>query len=222
MNVLTSRVGHHVIVGVQADLGDDANWGGGFYELAVELGPRDDVRLEHALSSVWRHAAVAGCFAAEYHPGSGHEPARPAGHAPVRLSLRSLEEHGHLRGVVRIPSGLDIVCGIVAIRFEEGSDWLVFYVPLGALVETDSRIGGFPFGDDYCGATFVWRRPIDCWLAEVGSRVYADVPFRLGLIGCEVAAEVDADDVAGGAPECRDIGYLIPGESSLEYWEANR
>jgi hypothetical protein len=40
-----------------ADIDDDYNWTDGFYELAIELGPRDDARLERGLASIWRHAA---------------------------------------------------------------------------------------------------------------------------------------------------------------------
>lgn len=205
-----------------SDLNDDENWSGGFYELSIELGERDDSRLEKALLAVWRHASVQGCFAPEYQFFSGSTPARLVGHNPVSLSLRSLEGLGHLRGVVELPDERQIVCGTVAIREDDGPDWLDFYLPLGALGRTDPRVRGFPFGDDYGVATFPWRQPIDHWLADIGSRVHDEVPYRLGLIGCEVSGEVYADQLVAGVPDEHDIGYLLPLNGKLAYREANR
>jgi len=68
-----------------SDLNDEENWTGGFYELAFELGPTEDSRLERALLALWREAAVVGCFAAVTH--------RPALHTPVPLALDSLVTH---------------------------------------------------------------------------------------------------------------------------------
>jgi hypothetical protein len=121
-----------------------------------------------------------------------------------------------------LPSGVDIVCGAVSVREDDGPDWLDFYVPLGALARDDPRIGGFPFSDDYGIPTFAWRRPIDSWLAAIGSRLYADVPFRLGLIGWQVSGDVYSDQLTDGTPERRDIGYLIPDGTGLTYREADR
>ena len=210
-----------VVVSDPADLNDESNWGGAFYELSLEIGPRDDGRLERALVSVWRHASAVGRYAPDYRPGSRGASLRLAGHRAVALCLSSLEE-GRLHGVVRTPSGIDIVCGVFAVREDSGPDWLSLFVPLGALGRADPRIGGFPLGDDYGVATFAWRRPIDSWLADIGSRVYADVPFRLGLIGCEVSGEAHADQLTGGIPERRDIGYLLPDGDKLTYREADR
>ena len=203
------------------DLQQAENWSGSCYELAMELGARDDSRLERALLAVWHHASVKGCFVAEYEPYTGIRPLALLGHAEVPLSLRSLEESGQLRGVVRLPSGVDIVCSVVAVREDNGPDWLDFGVPLGALWQADPRIGGFPFGDDYGQATLFWRRPLDGWLAEIGSLVYAEVPFRLGLIGDTVSGRVYADQLAGRAPTIRDFGYLVPANDVLAYHEAN-
>ena len=49
---------------------DAENWSGGFYELALEIGDRDDERLQRALTALWRAAAVTGCYG-----GRDQEPA---------------------------------------------------------------------------------------------------------------------------------------------------
>jgi hypothetical protein len=119
-----------------ADLDLDDNWDGGFYELAINLGPKDDARLELALASLRGHAGVAMCLAPQYFAPAPGTPSRLKGHMAVQLSLASLEEYGHLRGVLRLPSGVAVVCGAVAVRLDEDdADWLDFYLPLGALAK---------------------------------------------------------------------------------------
>ncbi len=196
-----------------SDLNDAENWNGGFYELVFELGPTDDSRLERALLALWLEAPVVGCFAAVTQ--------QPALHNPVPLTLASLTANGDLRGVVRLPDQHDMVCGVDAVRFENGADWLSFYLPLGALTRTDPAIGGYPFGDDSGERALIWRRPIDDWLAEVAAHVFEEVPFRLGLVGMEAMGEIDRVDLADGVPERRHDGILIPTGSALNYHPAN-
>ncbi len=100
------------------------------------------------------------------------------------------------------------------------SDWLVLYIPLGALARVDVRVGGFPFGDDGGAASLSWRRPIDTWLAEVGTRIYSEVPFELALVGYESLAEIDAHELRGGVPKVRMHGILAPMNGKLRYYEA--
>ncbi|HEX7590542.1 MAG TPA: hypothetical protein VF375_01185 [Candidatus Limnocylindrales bacterium] len=71
-------------------------------------------------------------------------------------------------------------------------------------------------------ATLSWRRPIDSWLAEIGFRVFADVPYRLGLIGHEVSGDEYAEELADAAARRRDIGYLIPSNGSVTYEAGDR
>ena len=37
-------------------------WKGGSYELAIELGERDDDRLGAALKALWQHPSLEGCY----------------------------------------------------------------------------------------------------------------------------------------------------------------
>src|SRR5690242_10116496 len=41
---------------------DHDAWCGGYYELALELGPRSDVGLRTALKALWGHRDLDGCF----------------------------------------------------------------------------------------------------------------------------------------------------------------
>lgn len=197
------------------DLDHDDNWNGGFYELALQLGPRDDARLAAALAGVWAAARVHGCYARRLEGGRRHEP--------VPCDLDSLETRGHLKGVVRLEIGLEVVCGVVAVREEqdEMNDWLDFYLPLGALADADPRVGAYPFEEPESDGSFAWRAPLDTWLAEIGRRVFGVVPFRLGIIGFEVSGVTSATDLGGQAPVDRpQTGYLIPQADGLGFFPA--
>jgi hypothetical protein len=200
-----------------SDINSDDNWVGGFYELSIDLGSKDDSRLDRALRALWRHAAVGGCFAPRYQNNiSGDRaPLRLTDHVAVPIGLASLEESGHLRGTVRLPSGVEIVCGAVAVRFDEDPDWLDFYLPLGALADVDRRIGGFPFGEDSDAGSLSWRLPLDRWLAEIGSRVFEEVPFGFARIGFEASGEPFP-------PDETYFGRLVAGDDRLDYLEAER
>ncbi len=187
------------------------NWYGGFYELSIRMGPRSDERLTTALLAVWRFAGVQGCYAL---PEVASGDMGRVGHIPVSLGPDGFGGHGHLMGVVRLPSGVDVVCGAVAVRLDAGIDWLDFYIPLGALGQTDKRVGGFPFGHDGGPESLEWRRPIDSWLADVGSRVAEVVPFEFARIGFEASGDIFPSE------EC--FGRLVPQGGTLGYVAAER
>jgi len=199
-----------------SNLDDKDNWLGGFYELAIEVGPTHDGRLEQTLTALWRIAAIDGCFT-----DARGERSRPVA---VPVSLSSLETAGGLSGLVTLPGNRVSVCGVLTMREEEAgvghSDWLVLNVPLGALARIDVRVGGFPFGDEGGAASLSWRRPLDTWLAEVGTRIYSEVPFELALVGLEPLGEIHADELQVGIPKVRMHGILAPINGKLRYYEA--
>lgn len=197
---------------------DPDNWSGGFYELSLEIGERDDGRLQRALTALWRAAGLTGCY--------GNAEREPAEQSAVPLTVASLEEFGHLRGVVTLPSADPVVCGCIAIRLDgdngDNQDWLTFYLPLGALGVVVPDVGGFPFGPDGGPRSLDWRVPLDAWLAEVAREVFRHLDFRLGLIGFDVDITDLTDPAAGVVPEQRWNGYLLPVGGKLEYVPANR
>src|SRR5262249_53468041 len=142
------------------------------------------------------------------------------GQDAVPRTVASLTEYGHLRGTVVLPSGHRVVCCCVAVREEDGPDWLDFCLPVGALARTDRRVGAFPFGPDGGERSLRWRRPLDDWLAEVGAEVFRAAPYRLGLIGGEVSGLVYARDLGGGAPAERWAGYLLPDGGAVRFTPA--
>jgi len=188
---------------------DDANWTGGFYELAIEIGDTSDERLQLALSALWRAAGIEGCYRSrDREPGEQDE---------IACTVASLTEFGHLQGTVRLPSGQRVVCGCVAVREDHGPDWLDFYLPIEALGRVDHRIGGFPFDQNSGQASLVWRRPLDDWLAAIGTDIFREVDFQLGLIGFETSGNNHSRQLNGTVPEQRWEGYLIPADGTLRY-----
>ncbi|MFJ3088707.1 hypothetical protein [Streptomyces sp. NPDC086838] len=185
---------------------DRTNWSDGYYELAIEVGSSDDARIQAVLSALWSAADVHGCF--------GRSDREPDEQNPVPCTVGSLTEFGHLHGQVRLPTGQLVVCGCVAIRGgDESSDWLDFYVPVGALDQA-----GTGYWD---GRPFFRSGVMDEWLAAIGAETFKNASFSLGVIGYDVSGCTDASTLAGRLPQTRDIGYLLPQGNVLHYGAAN-
>lgn len=182
------------------------SWSEGFYELAIEVGSTDDTRVQAVLTALWSAAGVEGCFA--------YGDREPQEQEPVPCTVASLAEYGNLHGQVRLPSGQLTACGCAAIRGgDESSDWLDFYVPLGALDRA-----GIAYHD---GRPFFRSAVVDDWLAGIGMATFRSAPFSLGVIGFEVSGCADASTLAGRLPEYRSIGFLLPQGETLHYGAAN-
>ncbi len=95
-----------------ASINDEKNWCGGYYELSIELGPRDDSRLERALATLWGAPGVEGPFPSRSLPREDQERVSPT---------IDNDNACDLCGVARMPSGASVVCRTI-VRFEEDSD----------------------------------------------------------------------------------------------------
>jgi hypothetical protein len=166
-------------------LSDRDAWTGGFYELAMQLGESDDVRLQAALGVLAGAAGIAGPWHVQWQPGRIRR---------VSWTVADLEE-GLLRGQIRLPDGEPMICAVAGVREDHGDDWLDLCIPLEALCRSDARIGGFPFAPDG-GTSLAWRQPIDDWLARLAGEVRQETAFRLAAIGFEVSGEVRAEELA--------------------------
>lgn len=150
-------------------------WHGGWYELAIRLGPRSDDRLLDLAQYVWSRSDMNGPY--------GSSDAEPPEQVRVSVDLASVER---LFGVAHIPGWVPTVCSSVVVREEGGSDWFDLGLPLGALAEADDRVGGYPF-DDGGDARTEWTASLDDWFAEIALDVGDVVPFDIALIGFEVS-----------------------------------
>ncbi len=182
-------------------------WAGGSYDLAVEIGPRNDARLIRALHAVWTHPDLEGCYQ--------HGDREPNQQPRVDPSLAE----DRLHGIARIGSRAAIASHTVVIRFENGADWLHFCLPMGSLGRIFD-VGAFPFGGE---AALGWRSELDGWLCSLGRRVFEAAPFQLAVIGWDGGELDDADRYASsGVPDERWVGYLVPTGADLKWFAPNR
>lgn len=185
-------------------------WTGGSYELAVDLGPVDDTRLEKALVAIWSHADVDGCYL--------ELDREPAEQARVRPS-RDRDLQTCLRGIARLGTLAPVACSTVVVREDGGPDWLYFGLPLGSLGAV-LPVGAFPFDD---GRDLAWRSTVDGWLRRLGEHLFATVRFRIGLVGWTDGLDDGTDNLLDrGIPEERWVGYLVPSSDSLTWHPPNQ
>lgn len=166
------------------------NWSGSPYELQLELGPGgDDQRLRAAMDALWSHPTLSGPWSAWSTFGAA--PESPAAGDLVRP----------LYGCARLdPEKLGCVSSVV--REETGSDWLCLNVPTGMLERVfEVR---YPVEPE----TNRWTRRLDRFLADLGARVYAAVPFRLGLVGEEVSGVLYGETIV--PEDCQHRVLLLP------------
>jgi hypothetical protein len=182
-------------------------WHGGFYELAMELGERSDERLLAALSAVWSHPDIAG-----FYSNRDIEP-----YQQEQIAITDALQFDQVYGVARLPNDIKVACGTFSVRLEDGNDWLDFYVPFGALA-TAYPVGGYPFEAD-ATTSRQWRDTLNKWLSEIGTWIFALVPYRLGLVGFEVSGELEADDIIrSGIHHHSQTGLLWPENGQLIYY----
>ena len=172
------------------DTAHEDNWHGGFYELAIKLGPADDSRLHAALTALWDAADLP-------------EPFRRHAEARAEVSAEGLLA-GHLHSIATIPGLGSTLCAVIVVREESweagatrlGPDWLDLCLPLGALGNLDERVFAHPFSIE---ATKGWREPIEQWFATVAASVFEAVPFVHAIAG---------EEVSGIEPEEADHGHF--------------
>ncbi|MHC4624889.1 MAG: hypothetical protein ACYS4W_13410, partial [Planctomycetota bacterium] len=70
---------------------DNETWKGAFYELAIELGPRSDERLQSALRAIWQTPCLTGCYT--------DRNREPQEQDRVEANIANLKTHGHLLGI---------------------------------------------------------------------------------------------------------------------------
>ncbi len=182
---------------------DDDIWNGGFYELALEYERGAVPGLVEGLGAVWHAEGVSGCYLE-----CGLDP-----QAQPRAEFQPLLPwNRHLYGLATLSSGSRVACGTCCVREEDGADWLVFYLPMGALGYV-YPVCAFPFDEENHEA---WRRELDAWLVHLGRQVFNTAPFRLGLVGFETSGELRADDILrAGVPAKRPYAFLVPTPDGL-------
>src|SRR5579875_3515750 len=105
---------------------DPDTWIGGFYELSIQLGERDDVRLRAAMDAITAHPQITGWYRRK----------DIAATEQVRIvpTHTELQPSRHFYGLVSLPGYPPLACGCLVVRYDPGAiDWFTVYIPMGAL-----------------------------------------------------------------------------------------
>ncbi len=181
-------------------------WSGGHYELAILLGEHDDDRASSAAMRLWSHPLIDGPYASK----------RELSETQHRVDPVQVLERG-LYGTADLTPGIRVPCGSVLTRFDDGSDWIQLYLPMGS-ISAWFRTDGFPFDSD--DQRQRWEDDLDSWLIEVAKHVFAGTRFELALVGFEVdiVRFSKAKMREFVLPEHRQEGILLPLNEQLQWF----
>lgn len=187
------------------------NWHGSYYELAIQIGSRDDdaadERLRAALRAAWSDPTLDGWYLDRW-----MDPEAQQRVSPENLSL----EHGNVYGWANPPLGR-LVCSthIVREEGEEACDWLDLCLPTGALGRIEPRMGHPIGGED----SRSWREPLDEWFVSIARRVARKAPFRVAIIGEEVSG---LGHIADQSPSQRGVSVVMATATGVEWSPPDR
>lgn len=179
-------------------------WKGGWYELAMELGEPNDIRLLTIHRTLWDFPDLYGCFTESDIEYRNQERLAP--------DSERFQVSGRRYGIATLPKAGKVACVSAVIREDGGHDWLSLGLPLGALETV------YPVEYDIGIKRASWTLEIDEWLLHLGQHIYRNDQFRLGLVGDEVSGFHHADELQReGIPEQR-CGILWPTNDSLNWY----
>jgi hypothetical protein len=191
-------------------------WGGGFYELVMNLGKRSDPRLKAALELLWKHKDLDGCWLdPKVEPREG-----------LRLQ-QSLRDAPQMHGIATLPDGAKVGCRVFVKRqnLTNGKllgvprpDVIHFGIPMGALA-TKYDVGTFPDAGLGHQDSRPWREKIDPWFVDMAKYIFDKVPYDFAIIGHELnTKEIFRHLESQDAPEIRDWGYIYGNLNNEQTW----
>lgn len=184
-------------------------WYGSTFELTLDLGRgASPERFLAAANALWSHPSLDGCYL-----DPEREPADQTRVAPSDILPGLTPEAGvsPLRGVATLPNRSRTACYSSALMFgrdQDGSDQLIFALPLGALARA-YPIGAYPFADQ---TPLDWRPQLEDWMTDLASTAWKPAQVRIATIGSGTAPYFEADAVLkDGIPAERWEAYLVTG-----------
>jgi hypothetical protein len=199
----------------------DGAWHHTVYELEIELGPRSDEHLLHAMQALWDVRELTSPVAAREPEPEKQEPLSPEG----MFTLGRAFWVATLADSSRVPCGTWVYRALPdseVARDPEGTDWLHVFIPLGSLNKVWPEVGPYPFvsrdEDEFAHAA--WQERIESWFLAVAGRVYLTAPYRLAVIGHEVPSEAQTwwRWQREGVPAEREEGMVLPRDDGLLAW----
>ncbi len=150
-------------------------WAGGHFELDIELPNANRSTIKNALTLLWAHPALEGCYLQ-----SDVEPANQQ-----KVSPANSDHEGHWHGVAKLPNTKLSCCGTYWGDYHDNGCWVGFYLPLGSLGQA-YPVGAYPFLQPTELSPELWIREIDTWLEGIARYIYQQLKFKVGLTGFEV------------------------------------
>jgi hypothetical protein len=183
-------------------------WDGGSFELRLFYEPYAADTLAPAFATLWAHPSLDGCVADRF-------PA-PAQQPRVSPAVAARERGRLWYGVATLPNGVRVGCLSLIFLDSESDDPLEirFGIPMGALARA-YPVGAYPFTD---GKPLTWRAEVSAWLVEIAGRVFAEHPFRFGMIDHEATMDGVTPGEVNEVPAVRWEGYLWPEGDHLAWY----
>ncbi|ULH18351.1 hypothetical protein MF271_23115 (plasmid) [Deinococcus sp. KNUC1210] len=187
------------------------SWLGEYFELALDLGPKDDDKLRAAWNTLWSSERLNGIYL--------HHQAEPEDQEKEAAESFVLDNHSaHVYAVAKVSSDISVPAHVIIVREEAGNDWLYVSFPSEIIGEIFKwPPDSYPIGD--LAEHLRWMCQIESWFTDLAQEIFASVKFEMGLIGFEIAGWPTAESIRrDGVPEKRQIGYLFPENERLIYF----
>jgi uncharacterized RDD family membrane protein YckC len=187
------------------------SWDGGFFELRMIYDPEAlsaSTLLRSAWITLWSHSALEGCVSDRF--------PEPALQTRVTPQAAAPHQRQPWYGVATLPIGMRVGCMALMIESAGPNDpsEIHFGVPMGALAGA-YPVGAYPIAD---GLPLAWRSEVSAWLADIAETVFAQAPFRFGMIEHEATLDGVTTTAVRGVPGMRWEGYLWPEEGRLRWY----
>jgi hypothetical protein len=175
---------------------DDDVWVGGFFMLALQYAPGED--LQPALDGLVRRLSTV-------------TDSQLATAEDVRIDP--------LVATLELPTGNSLPCKIWIVEAEDVA-WIELGIPMGA-VDRFYPTGGYPFEE---AGNSEWILMLQEVFRSIAGDVYEEAPFLLAVIGYEVCGEPTAQEIArDGVPRQRSVALLLPTPpAGLQWYPINQ
>jgi hypothetical protein len=181
------------------------SWIGGYYELAIELHPAGDTnRLINFLKILCGFDEINELYESEldYKVKTTGGP-------------NSFDETSYrLYTTLNLPDKTIIGAIIIILRMEGESDWISLSIPIGML----NKLYPINYGTDFSISYKFndWQKSFDQYLISIAEKLYIHEPFNLGIIGWEVLAEINQNEITSGEVDGTKNLLLLPNSLDMK------
>jgi hypothetical protein len=170
-------------------------WCGGWYELAIQIGPHgNDSALQKLLELIWSRPELSGPY-----DNKNIEP-------EAQSIAAIVPEERHYYGYLQLHHQR-LACGTYVVKENcepGGSDWVLLYVPVQ---EAAWKLGGNGIGDDFSQPALA---PLANYYRAIADVAYQHHPFAMVLAGWEVSGTAYAESIDADTLEKQYMAIGLP------------